>query len=101
MTERFRQSGLKTGRGVVIVVKKGICRTCLYRTVISSEVCCGHLLFTGAMRGNTETAEGGCSAYRKSSRKEWGRLIRGAKEKRSIAERCVGEKNYIKTQQTI
>ena len=69
------------------MIKKGICRSCLYRTAIKSEVCCGHLLFTGAMRGDTETLEGGCSAYRKSSRKERGRLIRGAKEKRSIAER--------------
>ncbi len=61
------------------MIKKSICRTCLFRTNIGAGVCCGYLLFTGKCRGESETEDRGCARYIKTNRKERNRLIRHAK----------------------
>ena len=68
------------------MIKKGFCRTCLYRTTMHSQICCGYLILTGSMKGDTETAEGGCTAYRKTSRKERIQLLRRVRNGRIIEE---------------
>ncbi len=67
------------------MIKKSICRTCLFRTNIGAAVCCGYLLFTGKCRGDSETADRGCARYIKTNRKERGRILRNAQNGRTYS----------------